>query len=277
MDVKKKFEQPKISADLVDELSQKLLAANNELKRVEEERTMMLENISHDLRAPLTAIRNTIDFIKDNRNCDVKDMSKDEFKNMITLLDSRTKSLEVLIGDLYYLTCLDSKKDEFDFCEIPIGQFLEEYYFALEIDDTYKDYKLVMEVPENMKEIVMIDGAKMIRVLDNLFTNARKYSDAGSVIALGAGKKDGEVFFYVQDNGRGIPEELIPYVFDRTFRVSKDRSPKGEPSNGLGLAIAKSIVNGHGGRIECKSTFGKGSKFIVYLPDNKTNEKWIKK
>ena len=128
-----------------------------------------------------------------------------------------------------------------------------------------------------MKEIVMIDGAKMIRVLDNLFTNARKYSDAGSVIALGAGKKDGEVFFYVQDNGRGIPEELIPYVFDRTFRVSKDRSPKGEPSNGLGLAIAKSIVNGHGGRIECKSTFGKGSKFIVYLPDNKTNEKWIKK
>ncbi|SEG25850.1 His Kinase A (phospho-acceptor) domain-containing protein [Butyrivibrio sp. Su6] len=267
MDVKKKFEQPKISADLVDELSQKLLAANNELKRVEEERTMMLENISHDLRAPLTAIRNTIDFIKDNRNCDVKDMSKDEFKNMINLLDSRTKSLEVLIGDLYYLTCLDSKKDEFDFCEIPIGQFLEEYYFALEIDDTYKDYKLVMEVPENMKEIVMIDGAKMIRVLDNLFTNARKYSDAGSVIALGAGKKDGEVFFYVQDNGRGIPEELIPYVFDRTFRVSKDRSPKGESSNGLGLAIAKSIVNGHGGRIECKSTFGKGSKFIVYLPE----------
>lgn len=266
MDVKKTFEQPQIATDTVEELSKKLITANNELKRLQDERTMMLENISHDLRAPLTAIRNVIDLIKTKNEFDKENLSGEEFTNMINLLDSRTRSLEVLIQDLYYLTCLDGKKDDLEMSLVPFGQFLEEYFYAIEIDETYKDYRLMLSVPENIDVSVMIDTAKIIRVLDNLFTNARKYSDAGSEIELGAGVKDNEAYFYVKDNGYGIPKDAIEHVFDRTYRVSKDRMPKKEASNGLGLAIAKGIIDEHGGRIECLSILGEGSRFIVYLP-----------
>jgi signal transduction histidine kinase len=103
-------------------------------------------------------------------------------------------------------------------------------------------------------------------VLDNLFTNARKYSDEGSTIILGAGEGDGYAYFYVKDNGQGIPKDAIPYIFDRTFRVSGARTPSKESSSGLGLAITKSIVEQHGGSISCESVLGEGSTFTVRIP-----------
>ena len=264
--VKKKFEEPLVDSSTVDELSKKLLEANDKLKRAENERKIMIENISHDLRAPLTAIRSTIDYLKERVHSDGGEISENELETYLGILDLRAKTLETLVQDLYYLTCIESGTNKLEFIDIPINQFLEEYFFSAQIDDKYKDYELVIDVDENMNERVHADVAKLNRVLDNLFTNARKYSPKGSKIELGASKTDKVICFYVKDNGYGIPEEKIPYVFDRTYRVSDSRSPADNSGSGLGLSIAKTIVKQHGGEIKCESKVGKGSTFRVFLP-----------
>ncbi|WP_026528486.1 sensor histidine kinase [Butyrivibrio sp. VCD2006] len=262
---KRKFEQPDVNSDTIAQLSRQLIEANTKLKRTENERTAMLENISHDLRAPLTAIRSTIDYIKLKRDDPECGSTGEEMNSLVKLLDARTKTLEVMIQDLYYMTCIDSGREEFNLEDIPLAQFLEEYFFALEIDDKYKDYDFVLDVPDDLDVVVHIDISKFERVLDNLFTNARKYSDKGSKITLGAGQNSDGAFFYVEDTGYGIPKESIPYIFDRTYKVSNARTPKDDSSSGLGLAITKRIVEFHGGKITCESTLGKGSRFTVFL------------
>ena len=266
MNNKKKFQQPQVDSDTVAELSAKLLEANKKLQDAERERTLMLENISHDLRAPLTAIRSTVDYIKEKSKDGKTDISEDEKKAMLGLLDARTRTLEVLINDLYYMTCIDSGREEFNLSDVPLAQFLEEYFFAAEIDEKYEAYDLKLEVPEKLDVIVNIDVAKFSRVLDNLFINARKYSGEGSTITLGAGTEGDKAFFYVKDNGQGIPREALPYIFDRTYRVSGARTPSKENSSGLGLSIVKSIVENHKGEVKCDSDLGKGSTFTVTIP-----------
>lgn len=266
MSSKRKFEQPAVASDTVAELSAKLLEANKKLQTAEHERTIMLENISHDLRAPLTAIRSAVDYMREKSRDGILDMPEEERRTMLNLLDVRTRTLEVLINDLYYMTCIDSGRDEFNFEPVPLGQFLEEYFFAAEMDDKFKGFELRLEVPEDLDAIVSIDTSKFVRVLDNLFTNARKYAGEGSVITLGARREEDAAYFYVRDNGRGIPPEALPYIFDRTYRVSGARTPSGESGSGLGLAIVRSIARQHGGEIRCDSELGSGSTFTVMIP-----------
>ena len=266
MSDKKVFRKPHVDSDTVAILSQKLLEANNELKKAETERKTMLENISHDLRTPLTAIRSTIDYLMQRNFSDSNELSHEEMSSYLKILDNRTKTLEVLIQDLFLLTCLDSGREEFHLEKIPFVQFLEEYFFAAEIDEKYSDNELVLEVDENINVFINADVGKMSRVLDNLFSNARKYSDVGSTITLRGYVKNEKAYISVRDNGHGIPEEDIPFIFDRTYRVSRSRTPEKETSNGLGLSIVKSIVMHHAGEINCESKEGEGSIFTVELP-----------
>ncbi|WP_029321013.1 sensor histidine kinase [Butyrivibrio sp. AE3004] len=266
MSNKKKFEQPIVDLKTVEELSNRLLEANRELKHAEYERRSMIENISHDLRAPLTAIRSTVDYLTLKNRSDVEDITDEDLSTFLKLLDMRTRTLEVLVQDLYYLTCIESGSEKFKFKKVPIAQFLEEYYFAAEIDEKYADYELVLDVPEDMKEVVAIDIAKLSRVLDNLFNNSRKYSVVGCTITLGVYQVDKDICIYVKDNGQGISEKAIPHIFDRTYRESDSRTPEEETSSGLGLSIVKSIVEQHKGKVECKSKLGEGSTIFIYLP-----------
>lgn len=266
MSDKRIFEEPYVASDTVAELSKRLLEANNNLKKAETERKMMLENVSHDLRAPLTAIRSTVDYLKQHFENGAEKLSNDEIKSYLKLLDNRTKTLEVLIQDLFFMTCLESGREEFKFEKVPLSQFLEELFFATQMDERFEKYNLILDVPDNLGVCINADVAKLSRVLDNLFNNARKYSEEGTSITLGAYVKDDKAFFYVKDNGYGIPQDALPYIFDRTFRATDSRTPENESGHGLGLAIAKSIVKAHGGKIFCDSNEGIGSLFTVELP-----------
>jgi signal transduction histidine kinase len=266
MSDKKTFERPHVDSNTVAVLSQKLLEANNELKKAEEDRKNMLENISHDLRTPLTAIRSTIDYLTQRISCDDNKISQDELSSYLKILDNRAKTLEVLVQDLFLLTCLDSGREELHFEKVPVVQFLEEFFFAVEIDEKFSDNTLILDVDEKIDAIIYADVGKMSRVLDNLFSNARKYSDVGSTITLGCYTVKDFAYIYVKDNGYGIPKEDIPYIFNRTYRVSQARTPEKETSNGLGLSIVQSIVMHHKGEITCNSKEGEGSIFTIKLP-----------
>ncbi len=260
----KRYNKPKLN---IDELSAALYRANEELhhKNVEllalqKSQTEMFANISHDLRSPITAIRSAIEYI-----ISLDRIDEEELKSIFLLLITRIISLEGLIDDIFLMTRLDSNTLSMDKEEVNIGVLLEEYYYSCEIDSKYSSRKLELEVPTQLNYLLQVDIKKIIRVLDNLFMNAYKYSKDGDVIALGAKAALNEVIIWVRDTGIGVNANLCDKIFERTYTVLEARTPVSETGAGLGLSIAKSIVEKHGGRIWCESSIGAGSCFFFTL------------
>ncbi len=123
---------------------------------------------------------------------------------------------------------------------------------------------LAVNAPADLPDI-MADPERMAQVLGNLLTNALRHTPAGGRIDLSAQAQGQAVALTVQDTGEGMPADVVPHVFDRFYRGAPPRSQQNGES-GLGLAIAKSIVEAHGGRISVASTLGQGTAFTVTLP-----------
>ena len=268
----KTFVLPGIEKNTIEELSRQLIKANAELKELQEEREIMFANISHDLRAPMTAIRSAVDLALSEKN-----PSNEELLSIIELIDRRSKTLESLVNDMYYLYSVNNIPKSFEFEEIEAIHFLEEYFFDLQTDSRFDSFDTTLDIEPGIDCVINIDVQKIIRVLDNLFSNAIKYTkkeidknvNEKSTIKLKVRLENEKLKISVIDNGPGIPEKDLPYVFMRTYTVSDARTPgNGKAGSGLGLAIAKSIVEKHNGNIECRSMQGRGTEFVISLPIN---------
>ena len=266
----KTFVLPEIEKNTIEELSRQLIKANAELKKLQNEREMIFANISHDLRAPMTAIRSAVDLALCEENPSIEDL-----KSTIELVDRRSKTLEALVNDMYFLYSVSNVPQSLVFEKIEAVPFLEEYFYDIQMDTKFDEFELSIDINQGTDCVINIDVQKMIRVLDNLFSNAARYSLAGTVenrvgkpmIKFRASQNNDKLVIYVIDNGPGIPEKDLPYVFMRTYTVSKARTPEsGKNGSGLGLAIAKAIIEKHEGTIECRSELGKGTEFIISLP-----------
>jgi len=258
----KLFVLPQIEKNTIEELSEKLIKTNRELEQLKKEREISFANISHDLRAPMTAIRSALDLAL----CD-DSMSREELFETLRIIDRRSKTLEALIGDMYYLYTVEKADNGEKFEEIEAVPFLEEFYYDLTADPRYDDFDLKLDIEPGNDCLINVCVQEIVRVLDNLFSNALKYSGKGSVIKLKARYGDGALSVSVADNGAGIPKDKLNFIFDRTYTVSDARTPLGEKTgSGLGLAIVKAIIEKHGGSIICKSDQGKGTEFTVTLP-----------
>lgn len=261
------FNSPEIESEKINELSAKLLEvtaalqqSNQELLRVQREREEMLSNISHDLRAPLTAIRSAMDCLT------IESLTEDERKGYLATMDRRMKTLENLVSDMYYLFCVEDTGKKLDFVTVDAAPFFEEYFIDATTDERYDTKDMQLDLDESLAVKINIDIQKIIRVLDNLFTNAAKYSGDGAMIKLTVKPVEGFLQVAVQDTGMGIPEEDVKNVFGRTFTVSSARTPNSATGSGLGLSIAKAIIERHGGSITCESKLGEGTCFTFTLP-----------
>lgn len=263
---KKYFIPPGLSTE---DLSAKLLKAYSELqetneKLVQEEqmRTEMFANISHDLRSPITAIRNSIEYLSSTVS-----ITPEELATILALLNKKVSNLESLINDIFLLTTVENTNIPFHFEQLELGMYLEEFFFSCEVDKKYSNRHLILEVPTHFPYIVSVDTDHFYRVLDNLFTNALKYSLEDATITLGAmlssDKKN--VIIFVRDTGIGIPASSIQKIFERSYMVSSARTPSSS-GTGLGLSIAKTIIERHNGDIWCESKEGHGSTFYLSLP-----------
>lgn len=112
---------------------------------------------------------------------------------------------------------------------------------------------------------VHIDQKRFEQVMMNLLDNALKYSEQGSTVSIDVRTEKKNIVIIVSDEGRGIPEEDLPHIFERFYRVDKSRS-RASGGTGLGLAIAKEIIEAHGGSIYADSIYGKGTKMMITLP-----------
>lgn len=274
----KAFQSPNLETKSVEELTSELLEAHSKLQALQKEREMMLANISHDLRSPITAIRSAVDLALSSEN-----LSPSETNKILSLIDRRTASLEDLINDMYFLFSVEDASRNLNLISLDACTFLEEYYYDAIIDSRYDRFDMQLDVANDLNCTINIEPQKIVRVLDNLMTNAAKYAgEKATFIRLSAHicesspknntKNNGfstsgsQLIISVSDNGNGIAPEALPHIFTRTYTVSNARTPGESSGSGLGLSIARAIVERHNGTISAESTLGEGTTFTVSLP-----------
>ncbi len=229
-----------------------------DLKQIEVFRREFVANVSHELKTPLFAAQGFIHTLIDGA-------AKDETVR-IRFLNKAAKSLdglESLVQDLLMLSQIETGEIKMKMVPQSLYELANEVADQLEETARQKKIKLKIEEPRK-KAMAMADAKWMRQVLINLVSNAiQNTADEGTVtVKFDVSKKQVEVT--VKDNGAGIPEEHLPRIFERFYRVDKSRSRE-QGGTGLGLAIVKHILEGHSSKAEVKTQVGKGSEFSFRL------------
>ena len=239
----------------------RLTEANRRLVESEKKRSELLANISHDLRSPLTTLQGYVEYLLTFDQLDEQEV-------FVTLNQMHTKilSLDYLMNEMLLITSLDASNEGFTLEPIQIRTYLLDFYNSCIEDKKYAQRRLSVHIPEDFPYYVLLNPRMFLRVLDNLFTNALKYSSLNDEILLEAALQGNEVILSVSDTGMGIAPKYLTLIFERTFMISDSRTPEHSKGCGLGLSIAASILAKHNGQIWCESTLGKGSTFYLSLP-----------
>lgn len=238
-----------------DEIGDLTLALNQTLERLEnlfKTQQRFLADVSHELRTPLTIIRGNVDLMRRMQ------MADPEFLDDIS---AELERMTRLVNDLLMLARADVGS---------VRIMREPVEFEGVLLDVYRQVAM-MEQPVHIRldevdqALVLGDRDRLKQLMLNLVDNAIKYTPAGGEVHLGLSKTDEWVHLYVRDSGIGISERDLAHIFDRFYRVDKARS-RAQGGSGLGLSIAKSIVEAHKGEIRVESEQGKGTTFYVSLP-----------
>lgn len=219
--------------------------------------TEFVQNASHELRTPLTVIHTTQQLLLEDPHSKVIDHFED-----ITLTLEETDRLSRLTGDLLMLSAADSDKLELELAEFEMSALAEEVAQAYEEIAADQDKQLYVAV-ESVAP-VRADRNKIRQVLGSLVDNALKYTEAGDEVTIAVSQEGEAVRVTVADTGIGVSEEVIAHAFDRFYRADKARS-RTKDGLGLGLSIARSIVEAHQGEIEMQPNTPKGTKVTFTL------------
>jgi signal transduction histidine kinase len=238
-----------------DEIGQLALAFNtmsHEVARSNQMRRQMTMDIAHDLRTPLTVIAGYIESMRDG--------ILQPTTSRLALIYSEIEHLQNLVSDLRMLSQADAGELPLNPQPIAPRTLLEHAAAPFGHRAEQQNVRLEVDAAETLPEI-RVDEARMIQVFGNLISNALRYTSDGGIISLSARADNGNVFLTVHDTGTGIPEQELSRIFDRFYRVDQSRSETGE--TGLGLAIAKAMVEAHGGTITVDSTCGQYTAFHI--------------
>ncbi|MBP7652728.1 hybrid sensor histidine kinase/response regulator [Candidatus Dependentiae bacterium] len=238
---------------------------NKKLKRLNDIKDIFLSTASHDIRNNLTGIIG---------HCYLILMQKygkldSKYQQSLKIILKRSKNISNLVDNIIDAAKLESGKLVLNIMATDFNDFLTQYYHDIITLYTYEELDFSLEIEDNLNT-VFIDIQKVDEILTNLINNAVKFSQKGGKIIIGA-KSHNENFIkcYVKDNGIGIKNEDLPYIFDRFANIdSKIKIQKKIKSSGLGLSICKGIVESHGGKIWVASEQDKGTTFYFTLPKN---------
>lgn len=227
--------------------------------RYEEENRQLISNISHDLRTPITTIKGYVEGIMDG----VADTPEKQ-ERYLKMIYSKANEMDSLINELSLYTNINNNAIPYEFHRVSVKDYfddcMEEVYTTLlsrNMTLTYKNY-----CDDDVK--VIVDPDQLKRVINNIITNAIKYTDKEyGQIDINIYDNDAEVKVSISDNGRGIDSDSLPHIFDRMYRADSARQSRG--GSGLGLAICKKIVEEHGGNIYATSQLGVGTTIVFTL------------
>ncbi|OFC72877.1 HAMP domain-containing sensor histidine kinase [Bacillus thuringiensis] len=227
----------------------------------ESSKDQLVVNLAHDLRTPLTSVLGYLDLILNEKN-----LTAEQIKYYSTIAFAKSQRLESLIDELFEITRMNYGVQQLDKKNINISELLvqlgEELYPLLEKNEL----EARLRVEPNLS--INGDGNLLARVFENLVTNAVRYGSNGKFVDMNGYSEDGDVVVQIINYGESIPEEELPYLFDMFYTGDKARTVQ-KNSTGLGLYIAKNIVEQHDGRISAESNVIR-TIFEVRLPKEQT-------
>lgn len=226
---------------------------------LDKSRREFVADVSHELRTPLTGIKGAVETVLENPTLD------EEIKNnFLEMAIEECDRMTRIVGDLLVLSRLDNKRTSWKVETFELPRFVEHIYDVMSADARARNHTLTRSCGPDIPDITA-DREKLQQVIINIVSNAVKYTPEGGKIDISAKAEKNFAVITVTDNGVGIPEEDLPRIFERFYRVEKSRASDAG-GTGLGLAIAKEILDAHGGDITIESAVGKGSKVTVMIP-----------
>ncbi|WP_345240421.1 HAMP domain-containing sensor histidine kinase [Pontibacillus salipaludis] len=242
--------------DELGQLARSIVTLSNELERLKQDRKDFLASISHELRTPLTYIKGYSTIASRTG------ITEEERNHYLGIIKEETEHVTQLVKNLFDLAKMDQNEFSIDKRPVSLCDLLGKVHEKM--NPILLEYDLALHITCDAKVIVNVDAERFQQVLLNLLDNAIKHAPPHSNMYMSVQIKDGRVAVTVRDEGEGIPEAELPFIFERLYRVDKSRSREFGGS-GLGLSIVKEIVEKHGGEVQARSSVGEGTSMTIVL------------
>ena len=244
-----------------------VLHDNTEQEKIDMERREFVSNVSHELRTPLTTMRSYLEALADGAW-----QNEDIAPAFLKVTQTETERMIRLVNDLLKLSRMDSNEYELNTEWVDFNTFFNSIIDRFEFSKSEEVSFRRIIPPVDL--FVEIDTDKLTQVIDNIISNALKYSPDGGIVRFHVAVVDDTLRVSISDEGLGIPPANVNRIFDRFFRADKARS-RAMGGTGLGLAIAKEMISAHGGRIWAHSVEGEGTTIFFTLPyEQNEDEEW---
>ncbi|MFS0722568.1 ATP-binding protein [Paenibacillus sp. 1P07SE] len=247
----------------------KLEITHRELEKLENSRTRLLSNISHDLRTPMTLIQGYLEAMQDGVVTEPE--QRDRYVRMML---NKVGGLNRLIHELFELSKFEAGVVQFNKKQVTLNKWVDElvelYQLDVESRGVAFECSLLLEQRDHTADseyiLLLIDRFRMEQVMSNLIYNALHHMPDGGTLQLSFQytADQSSLVIGIQDSGPGIPEQDLPHIFERFYRTGRHADTR--QGSGIGLAIVKEIVDAHDGTISVESTVGVGTRFIIELP-----------
>lgn len=249
--------------DEIGELAASIQTLASDLHYMKKERSEFLASIAHELRTPLTYVRGYADIV-------LKEETSPRLRQRyLTIIKDESDYITNLVQDLFLLAQLEKHNFSIQVKEVHLQTFLTRIVTKLNIMSEEKHINVALICPSSLS--IPLDEQRFEQVIVNILTNAYRHSAEHSEITISVTDHQTHIEISIQDTGEGIPEENIPHIFERFYRVDKARS-RATGGTGLGLTIVKEIVELHDGNITVESKINEGTCFTITLPLKKESE-----
>lgn len=255
--------------DAFEEMRVHLKASIEENLKNDTESKELISNISHDLKTPITAIKGYVEGIMDG----VAD-TPEKMDRYIKTIYNKANDMDYLIGELTVYSRIDTNRVPYHFVRLNVADYFADCIEEISTELENKGFKLVYLNYADRSAEVMADPEQIRRVINNIISNSLKYNDKeNGVINIRIKDQKDYIHFEIEDNGRGVAPEDLPYIFERFYRTDASRNSKSGGS-GIGLSIVKKIIEAHGGTIWAFSTIDTGLSihFLLKKADSGTTE-----
>ncbi len=246
-------------AQAVNEMVAKLKSDITQFKKLERVRSEFLGNVSHELRTPIFSMQGFLETLLEGA-VDDPTVNREFLKKAF----NHSQRLNTLLGDLLTISHIESGQMKMSFRYFSLYEFLSSLVESLRVTAQHHDVQLKLADQLNGDVEVLGDKERLRVVFDNLLENAIKYNKPGGEVVIAYVVRSGQVEISVRDTGVGIASEHVPRIFERFYRVDRNRSRE-VGGTGLGLAIVKHILEAHGTFVEVRSEVDKGSTFTFSL------------
>jgi signal transduction histidine kinase len=230
-------------------------------KKSEREHKNLLSMFAHDMKNSVVIAKGFLARLLSEKAGNISEAQREYCET----IEGELKKLHELISDFLQFSRFEAKKYVPAYSQFDLLKALKENADGVRVEADKKNIRISLDIPDRIKAELPADGSMICRVISNLLDNAVKYTDPDGAVAVSLAGDENKLSVSIEDTGVGIAPEHQPFIFDAFYRVGKDSK-----GSGLGLFIAKTIVEAHGGTISVKSTPSKGSTFSFSLPKKQT-------